>query len=115
MPCLPPRRLDTRRRFCDALNGMSLDSHLSYAQEEERRSGSRPVLAVDWAPAYELLISFGCFVSARMHPLIDLGPAWVRDVRQALPAESAAQLARKNTSASFKEADDDRLMLLARV
>ena len=81
-----------------------------------QRQAPPVVVKVDWAPVYELLISFECFISARMHPLIDLGPAWVREVRQALPAASAAQLTRKNTGAAVrhKEGDDDLLMLLAR-
>src|SRR5687768_7639872 len=51
---------------------------------------SDPVLSVDWAPAYELLLSLGAYVSRRMHPNLEPGPTWVRNVRQLLPADFTA-------------------------
>jgi DNA-binding transcriptional ArsR family regulator len=71
-------------------------------------------LAVDWAPAYELLMSFHAFVSFRLHSLLDLGQAWVRDTRERLPAELAARLSHKSLAASLKE-HADLVVLLVRV
>ena len=85
-----------------------------HAHIETYESEALPELAVDWAPAYELLISLSCFVSFRLHALLDLGQAWVRDVRQRLPPDLAARLARKSVAASLKQ-HDDLLVLLVRV
>lgn len=40
------------------------------------------IVEVEWAPAYELLVSFGIFVSRKHLPDVELGPGWVRQVRQ---------------------------------
>jgi len=32
-------------------------------------------LAAEWAPAYELLVSFGCFAFASLHPNLEIGQA----------------------------------------
>ena len=42
-------------------------------------------LDVDWAPAYELLLSLGAFADPRTCKDTDLGPAWHRRTRQKLP------------------------------
>lgn len=82
--------------------------------ESERAAGEGLELAVDWAPAYELLMSFSSFVFSRMHALLDLGPGWVREVRERLPHDLAAQLSRKSVTANLKE-HGDLLLLLVRV
>jgi DNA-binding transcriptional ArsR family regulator len=69
---------------------------------------------VDWAPAYELLVSITTFVSFRLHGLLELGPGWVRDVQQRLPPEVATHVARKQLAATLKH-DCDLLVLLVRV
>ena len=79
----------------------------------DERSDSEPELVVDWAPAYELLISLSSFVSFRLHALLELGPTWVRDVQSRLPPDLAARLARKSVAASFKH-QHDVLTLLVR-
>jgi DNA-binding transcriptional ArsR family regulator len=63
-------------------------------------------LVVDWAPAYELLISLSAFASFRLHPVLELGSSWVHEVQKRLPANLAAHLAQKNVAAMFKHADD---------
>ena len=50
-------------------------------------------LAVDFAPVYELLVSYSAFAVSKHHRLMDLGPAWVRRVAATLPADVAARLA----------------------
>jgi DNA-binding transcriptional ArsR family regulator len=42
---------------------------------------------VQWAPAYELLVSIAAYVSRRIHPHLELGEGWVREVRERLPVE----------------------------
>ena len=96
---------------------LGLVSHrINMIVDSERSDGpGEPVaLAAEWAPAYELLISFGCFVFSRLHSLLDLGPVWVRRVRDTLPTELAERLTHKAMAASLKE-DSDLLMLLVRV
>jgi DNA-binding transcriptional ArsR family regulator len=80
----------------------------------DKRSAPDPELDVDWAPAYELLLSLGSFATPRLHALLDLGPAWVRQVRGQLPADLAARIARKSFASSLKE-HHDLLVLLIRV
>jgi DNA-binding transcriptional ArsR family regulator len=47
-------------------------------------------VAVDWAPAYELVISLSCLVTFSKHRLLELGEVWVQDVRGRLPRPSGA-------------------------
>lgn len=42
---------------------------------------------VDWAPAFELLISLGAFANKSEHRLLDLGPEWIRELRRMLPGD----------------------------
>jgi DNA-binding transcriptional ArsR family regulator len=88
---------------------MSIDDQ----QTDPGPAGQEPELLVDWAPAYELLVSLSSFVSFRLHALLELGPTWVRDVHTRLPPELAARLSRTSVAATFKH-DDDVLMLLIR-
>jgi DNA-binding transcriptional ArsR family regulator len=71
-------------------------------------------LAVDWAPAYELVLSLICFVTFPKHNLLEVGEAWASDVRHCLPADLAAQLQRKNVAAALNLKEDDLLLLLVR-
>src|SRR5918911_1352446 len=48
---------------------------------------------VDWAPAYELLVSLKAYVNRREHKTLELGAGWARGVRRQLPPELAAELA----------------------
>jgi DNA-binding transcriptional ArsR family regulator len=61
-------------------------------------------LAVDFAPAHELLVSFSAYTVAKHHRLMDLGPAWVRRVREGLPEGFGSRLA------GLGEQDLDRLL-----
>jgi DNA-binding transcriptional ArsR family regulator len=63
-------------------------------------------LEVEWAPAYELLISFGAFVFFSKHALLELGQPWVAQVRAALPDEFAARLSRKSVATALKQHGD---------
>ena len=47
---------------------------------------------VDWAPAYELLVSLKAYVSRPEHKTLELGVGWARDVRRQLRPELAAEL-----------------------
>jgi DNA-binding transcriptional ArsR family regulator len=71
-------------------------------------------VAVDWAPAYELVLSLGCFVTFAKHRLLELGESWVEDVRTRLPAGMAARLSRQSAALSMKHKEDELLMLLVR-
>lgn len=42
---------------------------------------------VDWAPAFELLVSLKAFANTSDHKLLDLGTEWVREVRHELPGD----------------------------
>jgi DNA-binding transcriptional ArsR family regulator len=84
------------------------------ASIEFKRNASLEV-AIEWAPAYELLVSFACFISRRLHPILDLGPEWARDVRMRLPAGYLAGINQRGPSAIFEsKCGDDLLLLLAR-
>jgi DNA-binding transcriptional ArsR family regulator len=48
---------------------------------------------VDWAPAYELLISLKAYVSRPEQKILELGVGWARGVRRQLEPELAADLA----------------------
>ena len=48
---------------------------------------------VDWAPAYELLVSVKAYASRPEQKILELGAGWARRVRQQLQAELAADLA----------------------
>ena len=48
---------------------------------------------VDWAPAYELLVSLKAYVSRPEQKILELGVGWARGVRQQLQPELAAELA----------------------
>jgi DNA-binding transcriptional ArsR family regulator len=48
---------------------------------------------VDWAPAYELLVSVKAYVSRPEQKILELGAGWARGVRQQLQPQLAADLA----------------------
>src|SRR5258708_10410898 len=60
---------------------------------------------VDWAPAYELLISFTTFADCDKHCLDELGDRWLSDVRERLPAEF------KDSRRDFNHKQDAILLL----
>jgi len=72
---------------------------------------SRLEVSVDWAPAYELLVSFLVFAWRGKHVLIDLGQGWIDDVRFRLPSDFPA---RASQMAKGKY-EDPLLTLLVRV
>jgi DNA-binding transcriptional ArsR family regulator len=82
-------------------------------RNESEPGPAEPELVVDWAPAYELVMSLASFVSFRLHAVLELGPTWVRDVHHRLPPELAARLSRKSLATTFKH-DDNVLLLLIR-
>jgi DNA-binding transcriptional ArsR family regulator len=47
---------------------------------------------VDWAPAYELVVSLEAYASRQHHKTLDLGMDWVRGVRHALRPEIGPEL-----------------------
>jgi DNA-binding transcriptional ArsR family regulator len=72
-------------------------------------------LVVDWAPAYELVLSWLCFTHQKLHPRLDLGPAWLKDVRRRLPPDFT--IARPRGAAKDRNTpkdEHDLLLLLAR-
>jgi DNA-binding transcriptional ArsR family regulator len=71
-------------------------------------------VAVDWAPAYEFVLSLACFVTFAKHRLLELGDGWVDQVRQRLPAGMAARLSRRSAAMSLKQKEDELLLLLVR-
>jgi DNA-binding transcriptional ArsR family regulator len=91
---------------------MSLDSHRSTAEIDGHRTEDVLRVAVEWAPAYELLLSIDAYVHLKRHVLFELGPLWVRSIHEQLPAEAAAQLARKSVVNLLKAADDLLLQLV---
>src|SRR5579875_3244945 len=48
---------------------------------------------VDWAPAYELLMSLKAYTSTADRKILELGAAWVKEVRERLSPGLAAGLA----------------------
>jgi DNA-binding transcriptional ArsR family regulator len=76
-----------------------------------------PSLSVEWAPAYELLVSFTSFLARRMHPLLELGSGWVRSVRLSLPADFERRGKQLDDLVDSKEKGklDDLLWLLVHV
>jgi DNA-binding transcriptional ArsR family regulator len=85
------------------------------AEEKQRTLDETVQVAVDWAPAYELVLSLICLVSFPKHNLLEIGEGWARDVRRTLPADLAARLERKNVAAALHLKQDDLLLLLVRV
>jgi len=65
-------------------------------------------LRVDWAPAYELLLSVSAYLASRKLSNLELGQVWLRHVRQVVPADFSAPELTKHT-------DDDLLLVLALV
>src|ERR671928_24253 len=47
---------------------------------------------VDWAPAYELLVSLKAYLSRPEQRILELGAGWARGVRQQLRPELAVEL-----------------------
>jgi DNA-binding transcriptional ArsR family regulator len=62
---------------------------------------SEPELSVDWAPAYDLLLSLIAFSTLRKHPNLELGQAWLRRVRQLLPPDFVAPGSLKSDDECF--------------
>ncbi len=81
---------------------------------DPQRNDSTVDLASEWSTAYEFLVSFGCFAFASLHPILEIGQSWVRQVRHALPAAYVEQISQKAFIAALKEVDHDLLMILVR-
>lgn len=79
------------------------------------KTDTRLRVEVDWAPAYELVMSLLCLVTFSKHGLIDLGASWAQEVRQRLPDDLGARLSRKNAASALNLKEDDLLLLLVRV
>ena len=67
-------------------------------------------LVVEWASAYELMLSLSSFVTDKPHSNLELGPLWARSVQAQLPPEATNILSRKAASRVFKN-DCDLLTL----
>ena len=80
--------------------------------EDRDRTQPDIALAVDWAPAFELVVSLVSFAERKLHPNLDLGPAWVHDLRQRLPAAFHTQLAEFKSILPFKQSDGLLLLLV---
>jgi DNA-binding transcriptional ArsR family regulator len=92
-----------------------LDNHRSQVSIDVLRSveeGGVIDLDVDWATAYELVLSLSTFLCFSPQSLIELGQAWPRQVRQQLPQELLPRFSRKALGRSFKDQDTDLLFLL---
>jgi DNA-binding transcriptional ArsR family regulator len=103
-----------RRTFCDDHVVVDLDERLNGVVLEEHRT-SRPFeVGVDWAPAYELVVSLGTFIYASLggQSLLENGPVWAAEVRQVLPHDLVQRLSRKSVAKAFKHHEVDRLTLL---
>jgi DNA-binding transcriptional ArsR family regulator len=72
-------------------------------------------VAVDWAPAWELVLSLLTYVCFPKHSLLELGEPWARDIRRRLPPDLAPRLLRKNAIGALNLKENDLLMLLVRV
>lgn len=92
---------------------MTLDTHLNTVRDDSDGTSELEV-SVDWAPAYELLISFQVFLWRGKHPLLELGQTWVDDAHFRLPADFQ-QRARSHAATFKKNNEDDLLALLVRV
>jgi DNA-binding transcriptional ArsR family regulator len=87
----------------------NLDTHLNQPELDGRETeqGEHAVrVSVEWAPAYELVLSLDAYVHLKRHVLFELGPLWVRSIHEQLPAEAAAQFARKSVVNLLKDACD---------
>ncbi len=69
-------------------------------------------VAVEWAPAYELLLSIDAYVHLKRHALFELGPLWVRSIHEQLPGDAVARFARKSVAHLLKDANDVLLQLV---
>jgi DNA-binding transcriptional ArsR family regulator len=78
------------------------------------KNDSRLRVEVDWAPAYELVLSLICLVCFPKHSLLEIGATWASDTRRLLPGDLGTQLSRKNAAAALSLKEDDLLMLLVR-
>jgi DNA-binding transcriptional ArsR family regulator len=93
---------------------MSIEAFMSQAdQPQDPQPADYFELLVDWAPAYELLMSLASFVTFRLHALLELGPSWARDVKQHMPPDLAARLSGKDVGARLKH-EYDMVVLLIR-
>jgi DNA-binding transcriptional ArsR family regulator len=62
-------------------------------------------LAVDWAPAYELIVAFVTYFSQDKHCIDELGSDWLTNVKANLPEDF------KPAKSEFKHKQDDVLLL----
>lgn len=71
---------------------------------------------IDWAPAYEVFASLHAYTDTQRHKLFELGPGWVRTVREGLPKhfESDLQALRRLAGGRLKKEGEPSALLLAR-
>src|SRR6476659_1449125 len=91
LACGRADRLDNARHFGDDRPRDQLDTYRSHAVFDSSTSSDHLDVAVDWASAYELLVSFVTFAERDKHTLDELGPDWLPHVRHALPADFAVK------------------------
>jgi DNA-binding transcriptional ArsR family regulator len=60
-------------------------------------------IEVDWAPAYELVLSLGAYLGGADQKVMDLGPAWARKVRASLDAKLLELLSRKEVRGAYRD------------
>jgi len=107
--------LDIRAPLSEHRTSVTLDHHRSKPEVDER--GTDHALralhvTAEWAPAYELVLSINAYVHVKKHVLFELGPLWVRSIHEQLPADAAAQFARKSVVHMLKDAGDLLLQLV---
>jgi DNA-binding transcriptional ArsR family regulator len=100
-----PEAVASAPRFGDDLGTHDLDNYLSMANFE--RGETTPDvdidLAIDWAPAYELLVSFMTFAERDKHCIEELGNEWLTRARHQLPSDF--------NRLQFKAKQDSQLLL----
>ncbi len=84
------------------------DNRLSVSSEDEKLS-----VRVDWAPAFELLMSLSRFLDPSSRSSHDLGTPWLKAVQHQLPSESLHLFQKKSATRAFREHECDLILLLA--
>jgi DNA-binding transcriptional ArsR family regulator len=82
---------------------------------EHKRTTTNLELTVDWAPAYELLVSFLVYVNRAKHTLVEVGQTWVDDVRFRLPSDYTQRIAHQAHTLKTRHDEQDLLALLVKV
>jgi DNA-binding transcriptional ArsR family regulator len=99
-----------------ACTAIELTAHLDINRimsDVDSRQISQLEVSIDWAPAYELVVSLEVFVFRGKHVLVELGQSWADDVRSRLPADFVQRANHAGNGFKGKH-EDDLLMLLVR-